>query len=113
MTIFISYAKIDEDIARAIDQSLINEGFKTFFDKRDLNGVPDFQKAIEKAIEECEGQKFLFLIILNQTIRMRKIKIRRIPISHSNTLVRITQSITSDEQRRSVSFLQKLMKIIL
>lgn len=60
MTIFISYARIDEDIALAIDQSLISEGFETFLDKRNLNGKPDFQKEIEKAIKECEG--FIFLV---------------------------------------------------
>lgn len=60
VTIFISYARIDEKIASAIDQALIDEGFKTFLDKRDLNGKPDFQKAIEEAIKQCEG--FIFLV---------------------------------------------------
>lgn len=60
MTIFISYARVDEGIALAIDQSLIDEGFETFLDIRDLNGKPDFQKAIEEAIQQCEG--FIFLV---------------------------------------------------
>ena len=60
MRIFLSYAKEDRDIAKAIYLALRDQGHRVFFDRTDLPAGEEFHNRIRRAIEG--SHLFIFLL---------------------------------------------------
>ncbi len=60
LDVFISYSRADADFARKLNDRLQELGKTTWFDQESIAVGEDFQKEIEKGIENCDN--FVFII---------------------------------------------------
>jgi len=60
MKVFLSYAREQSDIAEEVHSSLLVRDFDIFFDQSELAAGVEYDKTIQKEIEECD--LFVFLI---------------------------------------------------
>ena len=60
LDVFISYSRADADLARKLNENLQELGKTTWFDQESIAVGEDFQKEIEKGIENCDN--FVFII---------------------------------------------------
>ncbi len=60
LDVFISYSRADADLARKLNDKLQELGKTTWFDQESIAVGEDFQKEIEKGIENCDN--FVFII---------------------------------------------------
>jgi hypothetical protein len=63
--IFLSYAHEDVDVVKNLFFRLCSEGFKVWFDERDLKPSNEYDKEIKEAINQCK----IFIPILSPTVQ--------------------------------------------
>jgi hypothetical protein len=72
-TVFVSYAREDEETVRTLSRRLTDLGFKTWFDKDELFGGDGWRNVIEKTIE---GSDFVIICLSSRAV-MKKGFIQR------------------------------------
>lgn len=62
-TVFLSYARADEEIARTINEELVKADYQVFFDIASLQAGQNWQSAISDALDEATKSGFVLVLL--------------------------------------------------